>query len=61
MTRMTAAQYDAIIEIAENGERFKAHDLNIRPQTVDAIAKRGWVEIVNGHAMVTDKAWADMC
>lgn len=54
---MTRTQYDAIQEIAENGERFRACDLNIRPQTFAAIAKRGWVEIVNSHAFVTYKGW----
>lgn len=54
---MTAAQYDAIMEIADNGERFKAYDLNIRPQTVAAIAKSGWIEVVDGHAFVTEDGW----
>ena len=57
---ITQAQYDALIEIAENGERFKANELNIRPQTVEAIAKRGWIEVINGYAFVTGKAWAEL-
>lgn len=57
---ISKAQYDAILEIAQNGERFKASDLNIRTATVAAIAKRGWIEVVNGHAFVTDKAWSEI-
>lgn len=57
---ITPAQYDALMEIADKGERFKANELNIRPQTVKAIATRGWVEIIDGNAFVTEKAWADI-
>jgi len=59
MTRqsVTKAQYDALIEIADRGERLKARDLNIRPQTWAAIVTRGWVEVINGHAFVTNAAW----
>ena len=54
---MTEAQYRAMLEIAENGERFPAYELNIRPATISAIAKRGWVSVLGNHAFVTQKGW----
>lgn len=57
---VTKAQYDALIEIADRGERLKAQDLNIRPQTWEAIVTRGWVEVKGNHAFVTNAAWEAM-
>lgn len=55
---MTRAQYDAVIEIADNHGRFKACDLNIRMATVTAMAKRGWIGVdARGFAFVTDAGW----
>ena len=55
---MTRAQYDAVIEIADNRGRFKACDLNIRMATVTAMAKRGWIGVDDrGFAFVTDAGW----
>ncbi len=55
---MTRAQHDAIMEIAENGERYAPHDLNVPQRTVASIAKRGWITLVNGRAEVTPQGWA---
>ena len=56
---MTPAQYDAIQMILEDGERFKANDLNIRQQTMRAISARAWVCFdARGFASVTDAGMA---
>ncbi len=55
---MTRAQHDAIMEIAENGERYAPHDLNVPKRTVASIAKRGWIALINGRAEVTPQGWA---
>ncbi len=57
---VTKSQYDALMEIADRGERLKACDLNIRPQTWNALVMRGWVEVKDGHAFVTGVAWDAM-
>jgi hypothetical protein len=57
---MTRAQYDAILEISENGERFAPHDLNVSKRTVVSLARRGWIKIENGMAVVTQEAWEAM-
>lgn len=54
---VTKSQYDALMEIADHGDRLKACDLNIRPQTWNAIVMRGWVDVNDGHAVVTAAAW----
>lgn len=54
---MTRAQYDALMEIAENGERFAARDLNISARTVASIAKRGWIAMQGETPVVTEKGW----
>lgn len=55
---MTRAQYDAVIEIADNHGRFKACELNIRMTTVTAMAKRGWIGVDDrGFAFVTEAGW----
>lgn len=54
---MTEAQYRAILEVAENGERFPTYELNIRPATAAAIAKRGWISVLGNRAFVTPKGW----
>lgn len=55
---MTKTQIAAILEVAENGERFAAHNLNISARTVRSLAVRGWVSIENGSAVVTAAGWA---
>jgi hypothetical protein len=57
---MTAAQYAAILEIAENGERFAPHDLNVACRTVASLARRGWITIQNKRAVVTPAGWLAM-
>lgn len=56
-TIVTKSQYDALMQIAEVGDKFLASELNIRPQTWNAIVMRGWVSVNNGYASVTDAAW----
>lgn len=55
---MSKAMYDALMEIAENGERLALTDLNVSQRMVVALAKRGFVAIAKGRAVVTDQAWA---
>ena len=55
---MTKTQIAAILEVAENGERFAPHNLNISARTVRSLAVRGWVSIENGAAIVTAAGWA---
>lgn len=57
---MTKAQYEAILEIAENGERFSPADLNVSARTVASLAKRGFIAVENGKAIVTDRGWEAM-
>jgi hypothetical protein len=54
---MSPAQYDAIMEIAENGERFAPQDLNVPRRTVASLARRGWIAIAAGRAIVTPAGW----
>lgn len=54
---MTRAQYYAIMHIAEYGERFAPHDLNVARRTVASLARRGWIAVVNGRAVVTAAGW----
>lgn len=54
---MSPAQYAAILEIAENGERFAPHDLNVACRTVASLARRGWIAIERGRAVVTPAGW----
>jgi hypothetical protein len=55
---MSPTQYAAIMEIAENGERFAPHDLNVACRTVASLARRGWIAIAAGRAIVTPTGWA---
>ena len=57
---MSRAQYSAILEIAENGERFAPHDLNVSARTVRSLANRGWITIENNRAVVTANGWKAM-
>lgn len=54
---MTRAQYEAIMEIAEYGGRFAPHDLNVPRRTVASLARRGWIAIERGRAIVTPAGW----
>lgn len=54
---MTMTQYDAIMNVAEFGDKFKSNEINMRPQTQTSITNRQWVEVVNGHMFVTKKGW----
>ena len=54
---MSPAQYVAIMEIAENGERFAPQDLNVARRTVASLARRGWIAIAAGRAVVTPAGW----
>ncbi len=56
-TIVTKSQYDALMEVADIGEKVKANQLNIRPQTWNSIVMRGWVSVDNGYARVTQSAW----
>jgi hypothetical protein len=55
---ISPTMYRAICEIAENGERLPAHELNVDRRTVGALARRGFITVDRGHAFVTDRAWA---
>lgn len=56
---MTKAMYDAIMEVAENGERFAARDLNVSARTMNAAHRAGYVaNRVGGGLVVTAKGWA---
>ena len=56
---MTIAQYDALLEVLSNGDKFKAYDLNIPKRTVASIAKKGWVSVTkSGRAFVTEEGFA---
>jgi len=54
---MSRTQYAAILEIAENGERYAPHDLNVARRTVEGLARRGWIALLDGHAIVTTAGW----
>jgi len=55
--QMSRTQYAAILEIAENGERFPPHDLNVARRTVKSLARRGWIALLGGRAIVTAAGW----
>lgn len=57
---MSRAQYYAILHIAEYGHRFAPHDLNVATRTARSLAKRGWIALHNGRAIVTPAGWAAM-
>lgn len=59
-TIITHSQYDALMLISEDDRRVPARELNIRPQTWNALVARGWVSVSGGYASVTDKAWSDI-
>ncbi len=54
---MTKAQYDAILEIAQNGERFWPHDLNVSARTFKALEKKGFIRCMGSVAFVTPDGW----
>lgn len=54
---MSRTQYAAILEIAENGERFPSHELNVARRTVESLARRGWIALFGGRAIVTAAGW----
>jgi len=56
--QMTQAQYDAMMQISEHGERMGHEFLNVRPSTMAVMIKRGWVLVSNNHASVTAAGWA---
>lgn len=55
---MTRAQYDAIMHIAEYGPHTEAGFLNVRPQTMIALIRRGWVHALAGTVTITDAGWS---
>ena len=55
---MTRTMQAAILEIAENGERFAPTDLNVSRRTVEALAKRGFIALERGIPVVTDRGWS---
>ena len=57
---MSRTQYAAILHIAEYGERFAPHDLNVSTRTVRSLAVRGWIALHNGRAVVTAAGWLAM-
>lgn len=50
---MTTAQLNAFKEISQNGEQFRACDLNISRRTVVSMAKRGWIDVDGEKAFIT--------
>ena len=54
---MTKTQYTAILEIAENGERFLPRDLNIPQRTLQALARAGYISSIGAATLVTPKGW----
>ena len=57
---MSRAQYAAILHIAEYGERFAPHDLNVTTRTMRGLFARGWVTLHKGRAVVTAAGWTAM-
>ena len=55
--QMSRTQYAAILEIAQNGERFSPHDLNVARRTIESLARRGWIALLGGRAIVTAAGW----
>ena len=54
---MTKAQYYAMLEIAENGERFGVDGLNVAKRTMIGLVRRGWADISGKVPVVTDAGW----
>ena len=54
---MTKAQYAAILEIAENGERFPLRELNIPRRTLQALARNGYISSTGAVTLVTPEGW----
>jgi ribosomal protein L28 len=54
---MTKAQYDAILEVAENGERFWPHDLNVSARTMKALERKGYIRVMGAVTFVTRAGW----
>jgi hypothetical protein len=55
---MTKAQHDAILEIAENGEKFWPHDLNVSARTFASLQRKGYIRVMGSVTFVTPAGWA---